>query len=195
MVIAGSMAPGYPPGYQAQLAAMARGSGVPVLLDLQGAALREALAARPAVVKINLAEFVASFLVDRFSGGEHSGMLAEPVLSPDLMQAVAEVSQRHATSFVLTRGAMSIVLASQGELRLVAVPQLPAEETVSTIGCGDTFLAAMLVKLIAADSGFTLDPTPLDALEGAMHFAIACAQSSARTARPGFLQDAFAAAL
>jgi len=172
---------------------MARESGVPVFLDLQGVALREAVAARPSVVKINLAEFVASFVAGRFRAGEHSGILAEPVPSPALMAAVAEVSQHHATSFVLTRGANSIVLARQGDLRIVPVPPLAAEETVNTVGCGDAFLAGMLAKLLAAGSGFAREETPLDALQKTIDFATACTQSNARTARPGFLEDSFTA--
>ena len=42
-------------------------------------------------------------------------------------------------------------------------------------------------------AGFTLGESaiPLDALEKATHFANACAQSNARTWRPGFLEDSF----
>jgi len=195
LVIAGSMAPGYPSGYQARLASMAREREVPVLLDIQGAALEETITSRPALVKVNLAEFVATFLADRLSGGEHSGVLAEPVLSSTVANAVAEVSRRYVTSFVLTRGAQSIVLARQGELRIVQVPLLAADETVNTIGCGDAFLAGMLAKLLAAGNSLAWESMPLDALERAIGFAIACAQSNARTARPGFLEDSFASSI
>ena len=191
LVIAGSMAPGYPNGYQARLASMARGFAVPVLLDLQGAALKEAIASGPALVKINLAEFVATFLAGRLSGGEHSGSLAEPVLSSTVTNAVAEVSRHHGTSFVLTRGAQSILLARQGELRIVPVPDLAAGDTVNTIGCGDAFLAGMLAKLLAAGDNLAREEMPLDALERAIGFATACAQSNARTARPGLLEGSF----
>jgi fructose-1-phosphate kinase PfkB-like protein len=192
LVIAGSMAPGYPAGYQTLLAGMARKSGVPVVLDLQGTALRDAIAARPAVVKINLAEFAATFLADRFGGGEHSGILAQPDPPSDLTYAVAEVSRRYATSFVLTRGANSILLARQGELRVVPVPPLAMRETVNPVGSGDAFLAGMLTKLLTAGSLPASDIMQLDVLENAMAFATACAQSNARTARPGFLEESFA---
>jgi fructose-1-phosphate kinase PfkB-like protein len=192
LVIAGSAAPGYPPGYQARLAAMALASRVPVLLDLQGAALRAAVAVPPAVVKINLAEFAATFLPRRFGGGEHGGMLAQPVLPLEVKHAVAEASRSHATSYVLTRGANSVLLARQGELREVALPALVAEETVNTVGCGDAFLAGMLVQLLRAGGSHALDTLPLDVLERSIGFATACAQSNARTARPGLLEEAFA---
>ena len=190
LVIAGSMAPGFPLGFQSQLASMARDAGVPVFLDMQGAALKAALVARPAVVKINLAEFVATFLADQFKGGEHSGALAEPLIAPDIMAAVAEISRTQASSFVLTRGANSILLARNGELRAFPVVPLAAEEIINPIGCGDAFLAGMLAQLLKAGSIRARESVTLDLLERAMGFATACAQSNARSLRPGFLEDA-----
>jgi sugar/nucleoside kinase (ribokinase family) len=120
---------------------------VPVLLDVQGPVPLDTLAARPAVVKINLAEFAATFLPGRFSGGEHGGVLAEALVSADIMNAVSEVSRHHATSFVLTRGAQSILLARDGDVRSRPVPALPAEQIINPIGSGDAFLAGMLAQL------------------------------------------------
>ena len=190
-VIAGSMAPGFPSGYQSRLADMARAAGVPVILDLQGAPLRQAISARPTVVKINLAEFVASFLADRFSGGEQSGELATCVIPAALMDAVAGVSRSYQTIFVLTRGPNSILLARDGELRIIPVPLLAAEETMSPIGSGDAFLAGMLAKLLAEEGISDWDRISLEIIEKAIDFATACAQSNARSLRPGFLEDSF----
>jgi fructose-1-phosphate kinase PfkB-like protein len=190
LVIAGS-APGFPAGYQARLAAMAGEAGVPVFLDIQGTPLREAIAARPVVVKINLAEFVASFLADRFKGGEHSGVLAEALVPPELTNAMSEISLQHATSFVLTRGANSILLVRAGEVRSVPVRPLAIGEILNPIGSGDAFLAGMLAHLLAAGSLASRSDISLDALEESFNLATACAQSNARTARPGFLEDSF----
>ena len=197
LVIAGSMAPGFPPGYQTQLADLARAAGVPVLLDVQGAPLREALGAAPALVKINLAEFVATFLADRFSGGEQSGELAAPGLSRALLDAIAEVTKNQTTTFVLTRGAGSIILARSGELRVLPVQPLAGTEVVSPIGSGDSFLAGLLAALWRAAPGGRWSAQTalgLDAIEATIAYATACAQSNARTARPGLLEDSFAAA-
>ena len=191
LIIAGSQAPGYPPHYQAQLASLARQADVPVVADLQGPALIEVLAKRPALVKINLAEFVATFLADRFQGGEHSGMLAQPVLAEDVTAAIAQISRDYATSFVLTRGANSIMLVRDGELRVVAVMPLAASEVVSPIGSGDSFLAGMLAQLLQAGAR-NWERLSLDDLEDATALGTACAQSNARTARPGFLETSFA---
>ena len=190
LVIAGSMAPGYPGGYPGRLASMARESGVPVLLDLQGADLLDAIAARPAIVKINLAEFAATFLGKRFSGGEHAGVLAREPVPADVMKAVADVSRNHASSFVLTRGARSTLLVRDGDIRAIPVLPLAAEQIINPIGCGDAFLAGMLAQLLK-DGISTWDCMPLPVLEKAIDFATACARSAARTLRPGFLEDAF----
>lgn len=191
-VIAGSMAPGFPTDYQAKLAALAHDAGVPVFLDLQGAPLRAAIATQPALVKINLSEFVATFLSDRFKGGEHSGILAEPVIASAIIEAVAEVSRQQKTTFVLTRGARSILIAQHGDVRIVPVTPLAANETLNPIGSGDAFLAGMVARLIAAVPAENTGRFTMEALEHACAFATACAQSNARTARPGFLEDSFA---
>ena len=191
LVIAGSMAPGFPAGYQARLAEWARRGGIPVLADLQGAALREVVAAGAALVKINLAEFAASFLDGRFAGGEQQGVLAAPVLASEVLEAVQDVSLRHPATFVLTRGPNSILLLREGEIRICPVTPLPASEILSPIGSGDAFLAALLAGLLAA--GTPMDSAPaLDAVESAIGLAVACAQSNARTLRPGFLEESFA---
>lgn len=195
LVLAGSMAPGYPAGYLARLASMARESGVPVLLDVQGAVLLDTLTARPAVVKINLAEFAATFLARRFSGGEHDGILAAPLVSPEIMNAVAEVSKNHATSFVLTRGAESILLARDGEVSLIPVPALATEQIINPIGCGDSFLAGLLAQLLISCSNAAWNRIPMEALEKAIGLATACAQSNARTLRPGLLEASFMTSL
>lgn len=193
LVIAGSMAPGFPEGYQSHLASLAQEAGVPVFIDLQGQPLRDVLLAEPAVVKINLAEFVATFLSDRFQGGENSGPLAEPQVPDEVMQAVAEVSRRYTASFVLTRGPQSVLLFSAGESRVLPVPPLAAHDIVSPIGSGDAFMAGMLAQL-QKTGGLNEDRLRrLDVLADATGLAIACAQSNARTARPGFLEESFGA--
>ena len=107
------------------------------------------------------------------------------------MDAVVDVSRRHATSFVLTRGAKSILLLRSGESRVVAVPQLAAQEIVSPIGSGDAFMAGLLAQLLKTGDLSDDRLSRLDVLAEAVGFATTCAQSNARTARPGFLEDNF----
>ncbi len=56
LVLAGSLPPGLPVTSYAQLIALARAHGVPVLLDTHGEPLSHGAAARPAIVKVNAAE-------------------------------------------------------------------------------------------------------------------------------------------
>lgn len=190
LVIAGSMAPGFPPAYQAMMTTWAQAAGVPVLVDLQGDSLRAVVAERPTLVKINLAEFAATFLDPCFAGGEQSGVLAAPVLAPAVREAVLAVTRRHPVTFVLTRGANSILLLRGEEMRMVPVTPLPATETLSTIGSGDAFLAGLLAGLLS-NSALSGSGPSLDAVEAVVGFAMACAQSNARTLRPGFLEAGF----
>lgn len=55
-VLSGSVPPGVPVDGYAELARMAAAGGVPVILDADGPALRQGLAAAPAIVKPNLSE-------------------------------------------------------------------------------------------------------------------------------------------
>ena len=59
MVLSGSLPPGLPPAAYAELIAAATAAGVPAVLDTSGDALREGVAAGPAIVKPNLDELAA----------------------------------------------------------------------------------------------------------------------------------------
>ena len=118
-------------------------------------------------------------------------MLAQPELADEILEAVADVSRQYATTFVLTRGANSILIAQGGEVRVVPVKPLSPAEVFNPIGSGDAFLAGMVARLVAAAPASDRHFTPA-ALADASVFATACAQSNARTARPGFLEDSFA---
>ncbi|MFC4057803.1 1-phosphofructokinase family hexose kinase [Planomonospora corallina] len=67
VVVSGSLPPGVPAGFYAVLAARARDRGVPVIVDADGEALRNAPAGRPAIVKPN-AEELARALAGAGSG-------------------------------------------------------------------------------------------------------------------------------
>jgi sugar/nucleoside kinase (ribokinase family) len=87
-------------------------------------------------------------------------MLAQPVLADEILDAVADVSRQYVTTFVLTRGANSILLAQGGDVRVVPVTSLSPTEVFNPIGSGDAFLAGMVARLVAAapasDRRFTM---------------------------------------
>ena len=196
LVIAGSMAPGFPPDYQAALAALAHTAGVPVFVDLQGEPLRQTIAAGATVVKINLAEFANTFLAGQLphdsAGREHSGILAEAEIQQAIVDTVCHQARELGTVFVLTRGANSVLLANGDDARVVPVTPLAAGEVFNPIGSGDSFMAGLIAHLRQSGALSATRPS-LSELEAACQLAIACAQSNARTARPGFLAPDFVA--
>ena len=72
MVMSGSLPPNAPQAFYADCINLATKVGVTTLLDTRGEPLRQALSARPNIIKLNLAEFEETF-------GER-GMPAEPWL-------------------------------------------------------------------------------------------------------------------
>lgn len=191
LVVSGSMAPGFPSNFQSNLVALGRQAGIPVLVDLQGQALRDCLAQGPGLVKINLAEFAATFLGDRFMVAEHQGLLAADRLGDEVLTAVTDVSGQHDCIFILTRGPRSVLVARGSRIIEVPVQALPGDQVVSPIGSGDAFMAGLVVSLLRTDVPAGWKNLGFDHLETAVSFASACAAANARTARPGFLDESF----
>jgi hypothetical protein len=62
VILSGSKAPGYPPNLFAEFCRLARDTDIPVVADYRGEELLASLPFEPALVKINLVEFAATFL-------------------------------------------------------------------------------------------------------------------------------------
>ncbi|MFJ1751705.1 1-phosphofructokinase family hexose kinase [Kitasatospora sp. NPDC088134] len=126
LVLSGSLPPGAPGDGYAELVALGREFGLPVVLDADGPALLAALPARPTAIKPNAAELTAA-----------TGL-------PDPLDAAR---------LLLRRGAES-VLASLGPDGLLAVDQQgawrcapPAAVTGNPTGAGDSAVAALAAGL------------------------------------------------
>lgn len=124
VLLAGSLPAGWPAGTYALLIGRCRRAGVPVLLDTSGAALATGAAARPDLLKINVAE------------------LAELVERPDLPdQAVATVAAAAASlhdrlgnqAVIVTLGARGVVAAAD-QLWHARPPRVPV---INDAGAGD----------------------------------------------------------
>ncbi len=127
-VFSGSLPPGAPADFYAQLITAVQGRGARAFLDSSGEALRLGLAARPYAIKPNSEE-----------AGE---ALGRPVVSDAEHVAAARRLQAGGTRLVcLTRGGRGLVLAHDGAL-LVA-PALPIP-LASPIGAGDATLAGLV---------------------------------------------------
>lgn len=129
--VSGSFPPATPPGTAARLIAAAAAGGAPVWIDTSGPALAEALAARPAGVKINATE-AAALLGHSAIGLEGASRAARALLA------------QGAASAVITLGAGGAVMA-EGERLWHATP--PALRILNPTGSGDAFLGGLLKGL------------------------------------------------
>jgi 1-phosphofructokinase family hexose kinase len=131
VALSGSLPPGAPPDFYAELIRLAHVYGCRVLLDTSGEALRQALAAAPDLVKSNRAE--ASWFAGR------------PLLSADAAVDVArEMIDAGARGVAVSLGADGIVW--QGAVNTaVLMAQPPPVAVRSTVGCGDAALAGFAI--------------------------------------------------
>ena len=138
VILSGSKAPGYPPDLFADFCGEAAEAGVPVAADFRGKELLASLSKGPALVKINLVEFCATFLPElEVSEADDSSAL------PAAWEKLAELSA-DGMDFVITRGARDILCAHRGRLSTVAPKRI---SPVNTIGSGDATTAGMVHAL------------------------------------------------
>ena len=137
VVLSGSLPRGLPPETYAELGEMAAAAGVPAVLDAHGEALRRGVAARPAIVKPNLAELEAlagRSLSTAFGVDQGAVALAARELMAAGPQAV-----------VVTLGADGL-WAVTGDGSWQAVP--PTEVAGNATGAGDAVAAGLVHGLV-----------------------------------------------
>ncbi len=126
VTLCGSLPAGVPPGFYAELIAIAREHHVPALLDTSAEALRQGVAAGPYLIKPNKQEFS-----DLFG--------TSPASLDEFVAAAIEVSKRFSSVLVLSLGEDG-ALAIDDERVLHAHP--PKLAIRSAVGSGDCLLAA-----------------------------------------------------
>jgi tagatose 6-phosphate kinase len=132
VVLSGSLPPCLPPDTYAELTAAATAAGVPVVLDAHGEALRQGAAARPAIVKPNLAELAA------LAGRPLSD--AQGADTRAVARAARELKAAGPQAVVVTLGAGGLwATTDDGGWR--AVP--PATVTGNPTGAGDAVAAGL----------------------------------------------------
>jgi 1-phosphofructokinase len=149
-VLAGSLPPGFPDSFYADLIQSLKARGKKVALDASGEALRLALAAKPDLIKPNVFELEA--------------ILGIPLSGKDqIMAAAKSLVERGIGTVVVSMGGQGACFANKSET-FFAVP--PGIQVLSTVGAGDAMVAGMvsagLSGLSLADSaklatGFSLD--------------------------------------
>ncbi len=136
VVGAGSLPPGMSPSFYADLVTRAHAAGKPTLIDATGAPLLEALAAKPAVVKLNQDEFVDTF-------GVNGGELAMVVAAARQVRLLYDLP-----AIVLTCGREGVIaLDAQG----VVQAQAPVQRAVNAAGAGDATSAAIVWRRAQGD--------------------------------------------
>lgn len=127
-VFSGSLPPGAPVDFYAELITIVQGRGGRAFLDTSGEALRQGLTARPYAIKPNSAEA--------------QEVLGYPLADDADHRAAARRLQAAGPQLVcLTRGAQGLVLALGATL--LSAPALPIA-AVSPIGAGDATLAGLV---------------------------------------------------
>ena len=132
VTISGSLSPGVPSGFYAELLQIAHTAGVPAALDCSGPALRQGLETGfPALIKPNQSEFQT--------------LVAHPLRNlEEFSAAVREIANRYATIVVLSLGAQGALAVQNGRVWHARPPRIPA---ASAVGSGDTLLAGVVQGL------------------------------------------------
>jgi tagatose 6-phosphate kinase len=128
VVISGSLPPGLAADAYAEMASDARSAGRRVLLDTSGEPLREALAARPYLVKLNQTE--AADLLG-----------CAPADAPDGLDSLRALGAGNA---MITLGSGGAVLLFEGETCRFVPPPIAARNAV---GSGDAVMAGLAAGL------------------------------------------------
>jgi 1-phosphofructokinase family hexose kinase len=162
VALSGSLPPGAPADFYAQLIRLAHLYGCRVLLDSSGEVLRLALAAGPDLVKPNRAEA--------------SGFSGRPVFSTDAAVEVAqEMIDAGARGVAVSLGADGIVWEAAGNSATL-ISQPPPVVVRSTVGCGDAALA-----------GFAVAHARGLGDEDALCLAVACGTANCLAESPGLV--------
>ncbi len=142
VVLSGSLPPGTPEDWYAELVRAVRGTGARVAVDTSEAPLRALLAAgpdaAPDLLKPNAEELA------QVTGTGEADLLADPAA---LTAAVAQLHERGVGEVLLTLGGEGAVLSTAaGEVWSARAPRIAVR---STVGAGDSSLAGHLLADLA----------------------------------------------
>jgi tagatose 6-phosphate kinase len=159
-VMSGTIASGVPATLYHDCVRLAENAGLLSVVDAQGAALTEALKAKPGLVKPNRPELAAT------TGRELKS-------DADVMRAMRELHERGAQRVIVTAG-REPALAFDGKIfRRIITPRI---RVVNPIGSGDAFTAGVVLRLLRGDD-----------LGEACRWGAAAGAANALTPQPGEL--------
>ncbi|MHB0884466.1 MAG: 1-phosphofructokinase family hexose kinase [Bacillota bacterium] len=178
LLLAGSLPPGVPGGFYAELIHAARSHGFNAALDASGEALRLGLKARPAVIKVNVSEAAEALGMNERRADALT--LAESLQAASGCQLAVVTAGREGAAAVgrLEQAGVDPTIISC----FVRPPTV--SPVVSPVGSGDAFLAGMVGEL----------STGRDVIE-ALKTATACGAANALTLTAATIRKADAAHL
>jgi 1-phosphofructokinase family hexose kinase len=150
VALVGSLPPGFPDTYVADLVGAARAAGQIVAVDTSGSALRHALRAGPQIVKVNRLE-----LADLAGHAEDGGIAW-------LSSAFRDLQSYGGSCLIVTDGRHGAYVLADGVEPFTVSTTVP--RVVSAVGAGDTFLAAFIRSL---QGGADIQAAAIDASAGA----------------------------
>jgi 1-phosphofructokinase family hexose kinase len=162
VALSGSLPPGAPPDFYAELIRLAHVYGCRVLLDTSGQALRHGIGAGPDFVKPNLAE-----------AGSFAG---HPVVNAwEAVEVARAMIEAGARDVAVSLGAEGIVWETAGDAVWLVSPP-PMVGIRSTVGCGDAALAGFAVGHARGLSD-----------EDTQRLAVACGSANCLAESPGLV--------
>lgn len=174
MVISGTAIGGARREVYAEMVLRARRRGLVTLLDAYRGHGRAALAAAPAILKINRAELAE--------------LAGRPLpAAADRAAACRRLRDGHGVQWVIvTAGAEGLEAYDGARLVRAAAPAVPV---VNSTGSGDAAAAGVLAALVAAAGGAVSAPLRLENtdLAAAARFAAACGSANCQSAVPGLV--------
>jgi len=135
-VISGTLTPGGPVSFYFECVRKAHAAGALSVVDAQGAAVMEALKARPGLVKPNRAELAAT--VGRALPNEG-----------DVLRAMRELCEGGAQRIIITAGKEPALAYDGKSFWRIHSPRIQA---VNPIGSGDSFTAGLVWRLLKGES-------------------------------------------
>ena len=159
-VLSGSLPPGVPPDFYAQLIGLVQAGGARALLDTSGEPLRLGCAAGPYLVKPNVAE------AEEVTGREiHS--------TADRLAAAKFFLRQGTELAALSLGADGLLLASEQSAVWARPPNVQARNPV---GAGDALLAGIAWAVACPESGRREKEMPLEEMA---RWGVACGKAAA----------------
>jgi tagatose 6-phosphate kinase len=162
VTLSGSLPPGVPANFYANVIRQARERGVRAVLDSSGEPLRLGLEeGQPAFLKCNRSEL--------------AGLVNQPLEGlEDLKRVSMQLAEHWGITVVVTLGGAGAIAAEPGRAWLA---QAPVIEAVSAVGSGDSFLAGLVSGLTAGKGSSLADALPLAVAAGsanALHIGAGC---------------------